>query len=246
MSVDEINWLLCWLIIRHDIYFRSFLREFQKYMFTGIIQSVANIADRKLSGKAGKLVIELNSPLSNPVKGESIAVNGACLTLENSSANLLTFHVLAETFKKTNLGALPLAAKVNIERAMSLGDRLGGHLVTGHIDTTCPVKKLARKGEDWVLTINYPKELTPFLVEKGSVTVDGVSLTLVEVKNDYFTVHLIPSTIKMTSLSGRKAVELVNIETDLIGKYVLNHLRHSGAMRENSKVNMDFLKESGW
>ena len=215
-------------------------------MFTGIIQTVANIADRKLSGKAGKLIIELKTPLADPVKGESIAVNGACLTLENSSGTLLTFHVLEETFSKTNLGSLPVGAKVNIERAMSLGDRLGGHLVTGHIDAACTVKKLERKGGDWVITVNYPRELSAFLVEKGSVAVDGVSLTLVEVKKDYFTVHLIPSTMEMTSLSGRKAGELVNMETDLIGKYVLNHLRCSGTMRDNSNINMDSLRESGW
>jgi riboflavin synthase len=215
-------------------------------MFTGIIQTVANIADRKLSGKAGKLVIELNAPLANPVKGESIAVNGACLTLESSSGNLLTFHVLQETFSKTNLGSLPVGSEVNIERAMSLGDRLGGHLVTGHIDATCTVKKLEKKSDDWVIAVNYPEELGSFLVEKGSVAVDGVSLTLVDVKKDYFTVHLIPSTIDMTSLSGRKAGELVNIETDLIGKYVLNHLRVSGAMREIKNIDMDVLRKSGW
>jgi riboflavin synthase len=215
-------------------------------MFTGIIQEVAKIADRKLSGKAGKLVIELENPLANPVKGESVAVNGACLTLENSSGNLLTFHVLQETFSKTNLGSLPVGAEVNIERAMSLGDRLGGHLVTGHVDATCTVKKLEKKGDDWVITVNYPNELAPFFVEKGSVAVDGVSLTLVEVKKGCFTVHLIPSTIEMTSLSGRKAGELVNIETDLIGKYVLNHLKCSGTMRDASSVNMDILRESGW
>jgi riboflavin synthase len=215
-------------------------------MFTGIIQTVANIADRKLSGKAGKLVVELKTPLANPVKGESIAVNGACLTLESSSGNLLTFHVLQETFSKTNLGSLPTGSEVNIERAMSLGDRLGGHLVTGHIDAACTVKKLEKKGDDWVISVNYPKELGAFLVEKGSVAVDGVSLTLVDVKKDYFTVHLIPSTMDMTSLSGRKAGDLVNIETDLIGKYVLNHLRASEAMRDNKNIDMNVLHKSGW
>jgi riboflavin synthase len=215
-------------------------------MFTGIIQAVANIADRKISGKEGKLVIELKNPLANPVKGESVAVNGTCLSLENSSANLLTFHVLEETFRKTNLGSLPIGAKVNIERAMSLGDRLGGHLVTGHVDASCPLKKLDRKGGDWVIAVNYPEDLGSFLVEKGSVSVDGVSLTLVDVKKDYFTVHLIPSTMEMTSLRSRKTGDLVNIETDLIGKYVLNHLRCSGTVRGSSNINMDVLRESGW
>ncbi len=228
------------------IYICGTCTKLRIYMFTGIIQEVAKIADRKLSGKAGKLVIELNNPLANPVKGESIAVNGACLTLEISSGNLLTFHVLQETFSKTNLGSLSIGAGVNIERAMSLGDRLGGHLVTGHIDAACPVEKLEKKGGDWVISVNYPEELSPYFVEKGSVAVDGVSLTLVEVKKAYFTVHLIPSTIEMTSLRGRKPGDLVNIETDLIGKYVLNHLRHSGTMSDNSNINMDVLRESGW
>ena len=215
-------------------------------MFTGIVQTVAKIADRKLSGKDGKLVIELDFPLKNPVKGESIAVNGACLTLEESSGNKLFFHVLEETLKKTNLGSLPKSSKVNIERSLSVGDSLGGHMVTGHIDTTCPVKSLRKQGGDWVLSIEFPEELAPYFVEKGSVAIDGVSLTVVEAGKDCFSVHLIPTTMEMTSLSGRKSGDLVNIETDIIGKYILRYLKASGSSKTNSKLNMDFLKESGW
>ncbi|HCE43759.1 MAG TPA: riboflavin synthase [Lentisphaeria bacterium] len=215
-------------------------------MFTGIVQTVAKIADRKLAGKAGKLVIELDSPLRNPVRGESIAVNGACLTLEESSGNSIVFHVLEETLKKTNLGSLPKKSKVNIERALSVGDSLGGHMVSGHIDTTCPVKSLRKKGGDWVLSIEFPEELAPYFVEKGSVAIDGVSLTVVEAGKDYFSVHLIPTTMGMTSLPERKPGDLVNIETDIIGKYILRYLKASGGSKKNSKLDMDSLRESGW
>ncbi|HBC87280.1 MAG TPA: riboflavin synthase [Lentisphaeria bacterium] len=215
-------------------------------MFTGIIQKVAKIADRKLSGKAGKLVVDLGSPLKNPIKGESIAVNGACLTLEECSENLLIFHVLEETLKKTNLGSLPKGSKVNIERALSVGDSIGGHIVSGHIDATCPVRSLRKKGGDWVLSVEYPQEFAPYFVEKGSVSIDGVSLTVVEAGKDFFSAHLIPTTIETTSLSDRKPGDLVNIETDLIGKYILRYLKASGGLKAGSKINMDVLRDSGW
>jgi len=215
-------------------------------MFTGIVQAVAKIADRKMSGKSGKLVIELDSPLENPIKGESIAVNGACLTLEEFSGNKLVFHALEATLKKTNLGSLPKKSRVNIERALALGDSLGGHMVSGHIDATCPVKSLRKKGDDWVLSIEFPEELAPYFVDKGSVAIDGVSLTVVEAGKDYFSVHLIPTTLEMTSLADRKSGDLVNIETDIIGKYILRYLKASGTSKTNSKLDMDFLGKSGW
>ncbi len=215
-------------------------------MFTGIIQSVAKIADRKMSGKAGKLVIDLGKPLTNPDIGESIAVNGACLTLEGTSGSKLFFHVLEETLKKTNLGSLPKGAKVNIERALCAGDSLGGHIVSGHIDATCPVKSLRKKGSDLVLTVSYPPEMAVYFVEKGSVAVDGVSLTVVEAGRNFFSVHLIPTTIEMTCLSERRPGDLVNVETDMIGKYILRYLHASGGKITNPKINMNLLKNSGW
>ncbi len=215
-------------------------------MFTGIVQQVAKIADRKMSGKAGKLVIELASPLRNPVKGESIAVNGACLTLEESAGARIVFHVLEETLRKTNLGTLPKGSKVNIERALSVGDSLGGHMVSGHVDSTCPVKSLKKKGSDWVLAVGIPEELSPYFVEKGSVAIDGVSLTVVEAGKDHFSVHLIPTTLEHTSLSDRRSGDLVNIETDIIGKYILRFLKSSGTSKPGSRPSLDMLRESGW
>ncbi len=215
-------------------------------MFTGIIQTVAKIADRKMSGKAGKLVIELDSPLKNPGKGESIAINGACLTLEETVGTKMVFHVLEETLKKTNLGSLPNGSKVNIERALSVGDSMGGHIVTGHIDTTCPVRNLRKKGADWVMSVGFPGEMAPYFVEKGSVAIDGVSLTVVEAGSDYFSVHLIPTTLKMTCLADRKPEDLVNIETDIIGKYILRYLKASGGQKAKSKLDMELLRNSGW
>lgn len=195
-------------------------------MFTGLVETIGAIAARSVSAGAGKLRIKPECRLDGLRNGDSIAVNGACLTLESESADgALTFHTLEETLNRTNLGGLPIGGKVNLERAMSLGDRLGGHLVSGHVDCVAKLKAVGKAGADTELTVEAPNALLPYLIEKGSVAIDGVSLTIASLADDAFTVRLIPTTWAVTALRFRKPGDALNLEGDLIGKYVLRQLR---------------------
>ncbi len=216
-------------------------------MFTGLIESIGEIKARTVSGGAGKLIVKPEKALPGLKFGESIAVNGVCLTLEQELAGgSLEFHTLEETLNKTNLGKIPIGGIVNLERALKLGDRVGGHMVSGHVDTTAPVISLKKVGADYELLIKLPEELRPFLVEKGSIAIDGVSLTVVNVAEDSFSVHLIPVTLNETALKFRKNGELVNLETDLIGKYVQKQFLIMSTSNKSSKVTLELLKNSGW
>ena len=218
-------------------------------MFTGLVEKTAKLANREINGDAGKLHISISSPFESLKKGESIAVNGACLTLEQFSDELLIFHVLSETFKKTNLGQLPINSTVNLERAMSLGDRFGGHIVSGHIDTVSHVKMWEPIGDDWELHIFIPDHLKPYLIDKGSITIDGVSLTIVNITTDSLSVHLIPTTLEETALFNRPEGSPVNLEADLIGKYVQKQLAvyaNNNGNIESENITIDTLLEAGW
>lgn len=193
-------------------------------MFTGLIEKRAVISARDMSSNAGKLTLCVESQFKSLVLGESIAVNGACLTLESYDSATLTFHVLEETFSKTNLGMLPQGAPVNLERAMVLGSRIGGHLVSGHVDAVSCVKSMSRKSPDWELVIITPKTMTGLIVKKGSIAIDGVSLTIAEIGQDTFTICLIPTTIDHTSLASLSKDSPVNIEADMIAKYIAKQI----------------------
>ena len=193
-------------------------------MFTGIIQNLGRIADRRLSGASGKLIIEMDEPYANPEGGESIAVNGTCLTLESWSGKQFVFHVMEETFRRTNLGELPKGGVVNLERAMAAGDRFGGHIVTGHVDGTGEILKREHVGSDLEFTVSLPETIAPYLAPKGSIALDGISLTLASLHADHFTVRIIPTTWEHTALRYRNKGDKVNLEGDLIGKYVQHQL----------------------
>ena len=214
-------------------------------MFTGLIETTGIFLAAARSGKAGKLQIETRQPLSNPVLGESIAVNGACLTLEKAQGTRLEFHVLEETFRKTNLGLLQCGEAVNLERAMALGDRFGGHLVSGHVDGIGKILALGKKGDDRALTVSCPPEIRQFLVMKGSIAVNGISLTLAELQEDRFSIHIIPTTWQETNLAACAPGCMVNLECDLIGKYVLSMLQRLD-LHSDHKINMDTLKNAGF
>ena len=222
-------------------------------MFTGLVQTVAEIVGRRRAGGggAGKLILHLQEPWSDPVFGESVAVNGCCLTLERWEAGgVMYFHTLEETLRCTNLGGLPPGARVNVERALRLGEHVGGHLVSGHIDGTGRMLALARHGGDYELKLTFPPELAPELVGKGSISIDGVSLTVVELNDEegWLTVHLIPVTLAETALSSRKVGDLLNLETDMLGKYVVRQLQFAtpGRMSEPNRISMDTLREAGF
>lgn len=214
-------------------------------MFTGLIEKKGIFKGCKISAGAGKLYLATSTPFSDLKRGESIAVNGVCLTLETFKGNDLTFHVLEETFNKTNLGELSHDTGVNLERALAVGDRLGGHIVSGHIDTTSTVKSWHAVGNDWELAVYTPELLNPYIVEKGSVAIDGVSLTVVNLDADSFSVHLIPTTCDDTCLREREEGGKVNLEADIIGKYVAKQLG-GWSTAGKSNITMDQLRDSGW
>ena len=215
-------------------------------MFTGLIEQTGVLTARSCSGGAGKICVRPGKEFAAPEFGESVAVNGACLTLERYENGILEFHTLEETLKRTNLGKLELGSLVNLERALKVGSRVGGHFVSGHVDGTGRVLGLEKSGSDVCLKVELPENLRGgYLVEKGSIAVDGVSLTLIEVGIDYFRVGLIPVTLEETALCCRAAGMEVNLESDLLGKYVIGQLRGQ-LEKSGSRVTMDLLSEAGF
>ena len=175
--------------------------------------------------------------------GESIAVAGACLTLASWAGDLLRFDALQETFARTHLGSRKPGDRVNLERALRLGDPLGGHYVTGHVDGTGRVRSVRREGRDAVLEIAAAAELMDGLVPKGSIAVDGVSLTVAALAADSFSVHIIPTTWERTTLPDLRAGDAVNLEADLLGKYARKALQAAPSGRP---VTMDSLRRAGF
>jgi riboflavin synthase len=201
-------------------------------MFTGIVEELGTVEALERQSDAVRLTVRAGRVLEDVALGDSIAVNGVCLTVVSTGStdagggttDLWTADVMAETLARTGLGALAPGDRVNLERAVTAGTRLGGHLVQGHDDA---VGRVVRRdpGEHWdVVTVEMPGELAPYLVDKGSITVDGVSLTVVEAGETSFTVSLIPETLRRTTLGFRAPGEVVNLEVDVIGKYVARQL----------------------
>lgn len=190
-------------------------------MFTGIIQRKGKVENIELNGESGYLIISIDKEFDKHISiGDSIAINGTCLTVIEVNNKKYKFEVLEETFNKTSFRYLSNNDFVNLESALSLGDMLGGHIVTGHIDGVAKISSIKEIDRDWVFSFSYPKVLSSLLVSKGSIAVDGVSLTVAELFDNKFTVHIIPHTYSETIFSTYKVDQLVNIEMDLLGKYV--------------------------
>jgi riboflavin synthase len=220
-------------------------------MFTGIIEELGTVEAVERQSDAVRLTVRARAALEDAAVGDSISVNGCCLTVVSTGsthgpvdsthgsvgstdgqegADLFTADVMAETLAKTGLGALAPGDRVNLERAVTAGTRLGGHLVQGHVDGVGHVVR-REPGDHWeVVTVSLPPALAPYLVDKGSITVDGVSLTVVEAGPDRFTVSLIPETLRRTTLGFRAPGDPVNLEVDVIGKYVARQLELRGAV----------------
>ena len=201
-------------------------------MFTGIVEELGEIV--AIERGAESAVVKVRGPLvtGDAARGASIAVNGVCLTVVEHDRDTFSVDVMAETLSRSSLGSLEPGALVNLERAMTVSARFGGHIVQGHVDGTARI--LARvPGDNWeVVQLTLPPELSRYVVEKGSITVDGVSLTVSDVTDDTFSVSLIPTTLELTTL-GRKGVgDAVNLEVDVIAKYVERLLTHPGAGAE--------------
>jgi len=194
-------------------------------MFTGIIEGLGNIVrfDKKTTNRsAAKMKIKLGKIAKGLKIGDSVAINGVCLTAVNISKDVAEFEMVGETIKKTNLGSLKSGNKVNIERSLKVGERLEGHFVLGHVDGVGIISKMEKQPNQIKIWTKITKELSKYIIKKGSVTVDGISLTIVDVLKDQFSVSIIPHTMKITNLSYKKVGDKVNIETDILGKYILS------------------------
>ncbi len=199
-------------------------------MFTGLVEDIGVVKGVELSSKGGH--IKVQTGLKDIKVGDSISVNGVCLTVVSMAENVLSFDVSLETLKRSNIKFLKEGDRVNLERALRLGDRLGGHILQGHIDFTSRVISLERQGEHWTLKIEIPKDWALYFVEKGSVGIDGISLTVNSLQEGAISINIIPHTYLNTNLSYRKKGSYVNVEVDLIGKYVINYLQR----RESGKL----------
>jgi riboflavin synthase len=189
-------------------------------MFTGIVEELGTIDGLEVQGDAVRLTVRGPLVTTDAGLGDSIAVNGCCLTVATRDGETFTADVMQETLDKTSLGQLQAGDKVNLERAVTPTTRLGGHIVQGHVDGTGEVLRRTPSDNWEVVEVSLPAELTRYVVEKGSITVDGISLTVVEVGDTSFAVSLIPETLARTTLGSRKPGERVNIEVDVIAKYV--------------------------
>jgi riboflavin synthase len=193
-------------------------------LFTGIVEELGTVEALERQSDSVRLTVRAATVLEDTGSGDSISVNGCCLTVAERTEATWTADVMAETLARTGLGVLAAGDRVNLERAVTAGTRLGGHLVQGHVDALGHVVR-REPGEHWdVVTVAMPRELAPYLVDQGSVTVDGVSLTVVEAGEDEFTVSLIPETLRRTTLGFREPGDPVNLEVDVIGKYVARQL----------------------
>ena len=213
-------------------------------MFTGLIEDLGTVLDLRRGGDAASLTLTTALPMNELRLGESIAVNGACLTVTACGGGRFSADISPETLTRTTLGALHRGARVNLERALRLADRLGGHLVTGHIDGTARIRELIRQGNAWRFAFQLDPSLARLLVAKGSVAIDGISLTVNDVADDRFDVMVIPYSLAQTTLASREVGDLVNVETDLIGKYVARLL--GGTDNPASGVTLDLLAKSGF
>ncbi|MEU3416054.1 MULTISPECIES: riboflavin synthase [unclassified Streptomyces] len=189
-------------------------------MFTGIVEELGEVTAVENLGDASRFRLRGPVVTEGARHGDSIAVNGVCLTVVEHEGDEFTADVMAETLKRSSLGALAVGSRVNLERPTAVGARLGGHIVQGHVDGTGEI--LARTpSENWeIVKISLPADLARYVVEKGSITVDGISLTVVEAASDHFTVSLIPTTLDLTTLGVKQPGDPVNLEVDVIAKYV--------------------------
>ena len=206
-------------------------------MFTGIVQEVGRV----ISAQSGSLVIAADRVLKGMELGASIAVNGACLTVTRFNSSSFSVDVMPETLKRTNLGIISAGDVVNLERPMALGGELGGHLVQGHVDGTSRIAAITPAGDSLVMTFEAPPEIMRYVVEKGFIAVDGISLTIAERGTSYFRVSVVDYTRKYTNLGVRKVGDAVNLEVDIIAKYVEQFTQAGG-----KGITAEFLKEHGF
>ena len=222
---------------------RRKIRSSSEAMFTGIIESLAEVQAIARRAAAARLLVASRSWGGDVQLGESIAINGACLTADEIQTDAAAFDVVTETLDRTTLGDLRVGDRVNVERSLRLSDRLGGHLVSGHVDGVGVVRERVPEPGQTTFVVEAPPELTDQMIPKGSVAVDGISLTIVTVERARFSVAIIPHTLDRTTLGFRAVGDRVNIETDMIGKWVQKLTRPADS---EGGVTIEKLREQGF
>jgi len=219
-------------------------------MFTGIIEEIGNIKDISRGPKSAKLRIEASKVLEETKLGDSISIDGICLTVVKMDHHTFSVDVMAETLRKTGFDKLAIGNRVNLERALKLSDRLGGHLVSGHIDGLGTISKIVTEDIARIFSIKTDTDLLKYIIPKGSIAIDGISLTVLSVDEQSFKVSIIPHTAAETSLLNKRIGETVNLETDMIAKYTekLLHYKSNDQVKNTGKRNLDmgFLNENGF
>lgn len=214
-------------------------------MFTGIVEEVGKVARIEKNGITGKLSIMADTVLEGTQIGDSIAVNGVCLTVTSLNGSNFTADVMGETFRRSSLGDLQIGSQVNLERAMPVDGRFGGHIVSGHIDGMGEIISIEPEGTAVWYTLSASEEILQGIVEKGSIAIDGISLTVARITPKDFAVSIIPHTGGNTILSGKKVGDKVNLENDIIGKYVQRFLNPQ-PVEEKSHITEEFLRKYGF
>lgn len=217
-------------------------------MFTGIIEELGVVRKIKMTGESGSIDIMAHKVLEHTKIGDSIAVNGVCLTVTSLSKDGFTADIMAETFRRSSLGKCHPKDKVNLERAMAADGRFGGHIVSGHIDGTGTITENKKEGNAVWVTVKTQKEIMDLIVEKGSICIDGISLTVADLEEGSFQVSIIPHTGEATTLLMKHPGDLVNLENDVVGKYVQKLLNIQTDKKEDQKssnITMDFLEKYG-
>lgn len=219
-------------------------------MFTGMIEEVGTVVSIRNGVKSSSLTVQGSLIFEDMRIGDSIAVNGVCLTVTDRTTNTFTADVMAETLRRSSLGTLLKGSPVNLERAMAADGRFGGHIVSGHIDGTGEIEGFVREDNAVWVTVKTSKELLKYVIEKGSIAIDGISLTVAYVDNRCFRVSLIPHTAGNTTLLGKKAGDIVNLENDVVGKYIdkLLHLERNQSQSETESggISMELLAQNGF
>jgi len=207
------------------MYMMIFIQNYwSNTMFTGIIEGVGKvekITNNTKNRSAFQMTVDLGKHAKGLKVGQSVSLNGVCLSATKISKNKCDFQMIDETIKKTNLGNLVEGTKVNIERSLRIGDRMEGHFVLGHVDGVAIIKKIEKKPKEIKIWFEVPKKLAKFVVKKGSIAIDGISLTVVDATKNKASVCLIPHTMKVTNFQSKKVGDKINIETDILGKYIL-------------------------
>jgi len=215
-------------------------------MFTGLIEEIGYIQKINKTTKSAKLNIRASKVLEGSKVGDSICTNGVCLTVVHMDAISFTVDVMPETMRSSNLGELTTNSPVNLERALQLKDRLGGHMVSGHIDGVGKIHEMIKEANATWVSIKASPKLLKYIIHKGSIAIDGISLTVAYVDQEMFKVSLIPLTKEETTLLGKKIGDSVNLECDMVGKYIEKLMLYSDVTETKKPMDINFLRENGF